>query len=786
MDNEDNSLFEEENHNNRRELKKFIISAIINIIVIFSFILYIMKYDLSRNYSSNKIYKKLKTSANKNLRILDDFPRVERKIIISSKNNIIEDEVKKYLNLILENLGKGFDISNIITGKTYIISKENDYLLKQKEIFLARLTGNTYTGTWEYFPYIPPEDNEEEKNISEKAKFYYTNSSQKKFKIGSYKNGTVEFYFKNAIEMTTKQDALALQMKNLEGNYIDNWIQHVSYAKMNDLSNIIDKNNKLYIVKGEFDTTMIKGKLYRNKRKNNKKFKCKTLTEIEFPLVYVTPQNILKTKSSFAKNISTIDPSNFTMILSSTCGFRIKIKAEIYDKMKEYNEIKKKVNYFSYYCIAGSIIYLIGASCLIFSLNRNENAISGISLECYCQNIAWHSYCGITNINFGLIYNEFFSNFCILALFPLINFVIFDLRFLYIYWKIKKRFLNDRQFIKLRLRFFGMFYGLLLFSFLSISSFYTNKIYITALSFLMWTPQIIHNIINNNKYIYPTFYIFATTIDRLLYPLYFRGYKNNFCQLKSDIILIIVLLIFILMTIIILYLQAFFGPRFMLSSKFQKKNIEFHKSKEELLKERPDCIKEECVICLSPLIEEGNHINNKNNKNNIDKNIINKDNSNHTNNNEQENENSSDSPTELKIEHSNRSYNSGIDLINNTFKKQNLNINNNNNENKNNIKKELHLYKNNNDSLAINVKETKKNKQNNNDNNLFTIKNIIKTLKIIFFENIFTFYKLKNNLGDKKYMVIACGHIFHTDCVEKWFDRKKECPNCRASMEEYL
>ena len=88
--------------------------------------------------------------------------------------------------------------------------------------------------------------------------------------------------------------------------------------------------------------------------------------------------------------------------------------------------------------------------------------------------------------------------------------------------------------------------------------------------------------------------------------------------------------------------------------------------------------------------------------------------------------------------------------------------------------------------MAINVKETKKNKQNNNDNNLFTIKNIIKTLKIIFFENMFTFYKLKNNLGDKKYMVIACGHIFHTDCVEKWFDRKKECPNCRASMEEYL
>ena len=60
----------------------------------------------------------------------------------------------------------------------------------------------------------------------------------------------------------------------------------------------------------------------------------------------------------------------------------------------------------------------------------------------------------------------------------------------------------------------------------------------------------------------------------------------------------------------------------MLSTKYQKKNIYFHKSKEELLQERPECIKEECVICLSPLIEE--EIKNTNNSNDI-KNTINND-----------------------------------------------------------------------------------------------------------------------------------------------------------------
>ena len=36
----------------------------------------------------------------------------------------------------------------------------------------------------------------------------------------------------------------------------------------------------------------------------------------------------------------------------------------------------------------------------------------------------------------------------------------------------------------------------------------------------------------------------------------------------------------------------------MLSSKYQKNSMIFHKTKEELLKELPECIKEECVICL--------------------------------------------------------------------------------------------------------------------------------------------------------------------------------------------
>ena len=486
MDNENENISlnedqTENNINNRDDILKFIISAIINIVIISCFISYFLKYDKANAHLSNKKYKTLKSNENVNLRSLDDdlFTRVERQIIFNAKNNVIEDEMKKYLNLLLENLGGGFDsLHDLITGKPIIMTKESFFSEKQKQIFLSRLMKYTYTGTWKYSPY-DPEDNKELKNISELTKIYYLNSSQNNFKIGSYKNGSVSFSFKKAIEMKTKQEALAISMKNLEGNYIDHWIEHISYAKMNDISRKVDNKNGLYIVKGEFSTSMIKGKLFNNKKYQNKKTQCNTLAEFEFPLTFVTLETNLNNKSVLIKNISTIDPSNFTAMLSSTCGFRIEIQAQIFDRVKEYYDIKHKVNYFSYLCLIGSILYLIGASCLTFSLNRNENAVSAISLECYCQNLAWHSYCGITNINFGLIYSEYFGNFCIVAIFPLINFVIIDLRFLYFYWKIKKRVLSDRNFIKLRLRFFGLFYSLLFFSFFSISSFYTNSIYIT-------------------------------------------------------------------------------------------------------------------------------------------------------------------------------------------------------------------------------------------------------------------------------------------------------------------
>ena len=61
-----------------------------------------------------------------------------------------------------------------------------------------------------------------------------------------------------------------------------------------------------------------------------------------------------------------------------------------------------------------------------------------------------------------------------------------------------------------------------------------------------------------------------------------------------------------------------------------------------------------------------------------------------------------------------------------------------------------------------------------------------KALKICIKENFIFFYKQSSNILNKLYMVTPCKHIFHSECLEKWLEHKKECPNCRTSLENLV
>ena len=48
--------------------------------------------------------------------------------------------------------------------------------------------------------------------------------------------------------------------------------------------------------------------------------------------------------------------------------------------------------------------------------------------------------------------------------------------------------------------------------------------------------------------------------------------------------------------------------------------------------------------------------------------------------------------------------------------------------------------------------------------------------------SLFTFNERNLNIENKKYIMTPCKHLFHSNCLEMWLQRKKECPNCRKEI----
>ena len=68
------------------------------------------------------------------------------------------------------------------------------------------------------------------------------------------------------------------------------------------------------------------------------------------------------------------------------------------------------------------------------------------------------------------------------------------------------------------------------------------------------------------------------------------------------------------------------------------------------------------------------------------------------------------------------------------------------------------------------------------ENGYFEIekKNKIKKYFAKKFQNLVEYFKYSQ--VRKEYMITPCNHVFHSDCLEKWIDKKLECPFCRSKL----
>ena len=603
-------------------------------------------------------------------------------------------------------------------------SKEDFIKKKQMKNIINKLTNTKYIGKW-----------------------FTKEEEEKKLLIGDSIEGLTRIKFSRATEMTTQEEALAILINNYEDKYINHWLFHTSFIINKNLSLKADKANNKFLVNGRWETKVEYGELLYTKITG--KYPCGSNISISFPLKNLTFITNLSNGESFVESIDTIDNSNFFISFNSSCGFNMSMEIYPEDQKsidKENNEINK------YIIILFIIIILHMISVYLMTndiKNNNTDALKCISIFSIIQNINWHIYCCLTHITWGFAKKKYFYHFCTIFLLYIFNIIGFDFGFIYNYWKLKKDHETNRRLVNLRIFFY---FSLYIFFFVSIFitsdlMIYYPLIYISSI--IMWTPQIIYNIIYYNKYIYPFFYIIISSVERLFFSFYFRAYDNNFYNIKGDKMLIYIIIIYFIINFIILYLQMLKGPRFFLPKKYQKKAFDFYKTKEELLKSAKDMSNAECVICLFPIFSE-----------------------------ETEQNNGKEEKQE-KIGKEEKDFNNFDNTVDSNSSRYGLGIKQ-NDINKNNIEEILMKEKKN--KIKRKNKIDKKIKRNN-WKSICCFKDI---LDILFLKGFYKFYRISKNPKNKEYMKTPCNHVFHAMCLEKWISRKNECPNCRHNLSDII
>ena len=613
------------------------------------------------------------------------------------------------LNVHKNNIHNNNKLRQLITYYNGKYSKENYLKNTQMKNIIDKLTKTKYIGKW-----------------------FTKEEEKKRLLLGDSIEGFTKIRFRNALEVKTRDEALAILISNYEDKYINHWLQHTSFISNKNLNITTDKKNNLLNITGNWETNVDYGELFFTKI--SRRYPCTSNLLISFPLRNLTLYTNASIGKSFNETLYTIDNSNFTINFISSCGFNMTMELYI-DDQKRLKETERELNKYIIFVSIIILVEMISIYLINIDLNNNDEAIDCISLFTIIQSIDWHIYCCMTHINWSITNFSYFYHFNVISVLYIILIIGFDFRFVFNYWKIKKEYLPNRRLINLKIAYYFSFFIFFFISFFFITDLMIYYPLIIFSGIIMWTPQIIYNIINYNKYIYPFFYFIIASIERLFFGFYFRAYNQNFFNIKGDKKIIYLLIIYFIINYIILFLQSFKGPRFFLSKKYIKEDFDFYKTKDELLEFSSKITNVDCVICLQPILcdEETDDGNGKEKNNDDNKNI-----------------------------------NTDCNLSINE-----MSINDLNKEKKN---MEINILK----QKKVNM-STKVKKKGTIFWNTFCY-NLKEIINILFLEGFFKFYRISKNPQNKKYMKTPCNHIFHSLCLEKWLVRKKECPNCRYGL----
>ena len=376
--------------------------------------------------------------------------------------------------------------------------------------------------------------------------------------------------------------------KLFEGKYSDSWaiITNIEIKETN--INI----NESYI-NNEFTSIIEFGE---NLNRPFKTMKCQS----NIKLNYEKNQNdkIIKFNGTFT---------------SENCDYQFKFETELLKEEIPFWEV-------TIYSIISTIISLLTMFNTIWTILKINGSLvygNSISLMTICINIIWDAYGCLCHFFLFVFYRNYSYQFAIPAFVNFINFSIIDLRLLYVVWSLKNTHLITDPLVLRRklIQFYLFFYLIMFFCFLFVMKFYFDKIYILIEIVITWIPQIVYNSIYKNKVSFPIIYIILIDLNRIFPSLYFRCYSNNFFQFSPDYLFVIIIFILLFIFSSFLYSQSIFGSRWFLPESFKQKSFDFYKTEKEIKEIKNNIDSLECIICLSPIFQNEDNLNNNNNNN---------------------------------------------------------------------------------------------------------------------------------------------------------------------------
>ena len=259
------------------------------------------------------------------------------------------------------------------------------------------------------------------------------------------------------------------------------------------------------------------------------------------------------------------------------------------------------------YCIFISVfciieIYLI--SPLYLSLRTNNQLALNTDICTIIIHYLWILLLNMENLFLYILEKnyaqEYFVPFFIYFIYTLI---IQD--FILLTWKSRyTNIINNRRvMIKKYFIFITINHLLIYVVMLKIKCWYYNFFYTFILYSLLWLGQIIYSIRKGTKppMSYP--YILFSSFSKLSICFYVKVYKNNVYNYRQNYSTMFSVSLIVIIEVIIICLQKYLGPKFIIPKKFRKKGYNYYRNENEISQNDKEI---DCVICLNKI---GNNVN---------------------------------------------------------------------------------------------------------------------------------------------------------------------------------